>query len=396
MSRNNDPTKLSGVTRLPFHSVRHISCPEDTENNRRVYVGHAPIKALVDLATDEDVRTYLLEAEGKKRRRPTQVHRAIFDTLQNYSHNFSVLNSGVVIVARDCQIDEKEKCLILQESSIVNGAQTQGVIRDFLKKSNGDLPLTHVKFELIVTSDEELIAEIAIARNFQNDVMSLSIAGRLGELDELGKAYENQCAGKKLQKSETNLSEDYTKTERLLQVITALIPEELWTKDKDSEHEINKVYTYSQKAKCLREFREVHRRVKDEKDPENGNYKRLYQFYIDIVGEADELYNKWKQHQGFQGSGLHAIKRNEKGEIIDVPDGIVFPILASLSAFAKKTERGWSIVCPRQFNDEELIRVAKTAYTEIAKSNPNKMGKTKACYSALYEITSLYKKLTSN
>ena len=30
---------------------------------------------------------------------------------------------------------------------------------------------------------------------------------------------------------------------------------------------------------------------------------------------------------------------------------------------------------------------------EIARSNFNKMGKSKACYSALHEITSIYKKL---
>jgi len=394
MSKTTVSPKSNDVVCLPFHSVRHISSPEDVENDRKVYVGQAAIASIVNLSTDEDVRAYLLEAEGKKRRRPTQVHRAIRDTLENYSHNFSVLNSGVVIVARDCEIDEKEKHLLLKRASIVNGAQTQGVIRDFLGKSNGDLPTIHVKFEVVVTNDEELIAEIAIARNFQNDVMSLSIAGRLGELNELGKYYEEQHSGRKLQKSETELSEDYTKTERLLQVITALIPEDLWVKDK--EPEMNKVYTYSQKAKCLREFREVYRRAHDEHDPEYAKFKNLYNFYLDIVGEADDLYNKWKNHQGFQGTGLHAIERNDRGEVIEVPDGIVFPILAALSVFAKKTNNGWRIVSPQEFNDQELIRVAKTAYIEIAKSNPNKMGKTKACYSSLYEITSLYKKLTKN
>jgi hypothetical protein len=377
---------------LPFHSVRHISCPEDIENDRRIYAGHAPIKGIIGLSTDEDVRKYLLEAEGKKRRRPTQVHMAIQDTLENYSHNFSVLNSGVVLVARDCQIEEKEKRLLLKHASIVNGAQTQGIIVDFLKKNNGDIPEVHIKFELIVTSDEALIAEIAIARNFQNDVMSLSIAGRLGELDELDAHYQDQRGGMKLQKSETQLSQDYTKTERLLQVITALIPDELWIKT----GEANKVYTYSQKAKCLREFREIHRKAKDRKDPENTKNNKLYKFYLDIAGEADQLYLKWKDHQGFRGCGIHAIKRNARGDIVEIPDGIIFPIIASLSVFAKQVDGKWTIVLPKAFNDEELIRVAKTVYAEIADHNPNKMGKTKACYSALLEITSLYKKLTLN
>jgi hypothetical protein len=381
---------------LPFHSVRHISSPEDTDNGRRVYTGHAPITGIVGLPTNENVRDYLLEAEGKKRRRPTQVHKAIRDTLENYSSNFSILNSGLVIVSRHCDIDEKNKRLILTRPSIVNGSQTQGVIKDFLEDLEGsileDYSSIHIKFELIVTDDEDLIADISIARNFQDDVRPISIAGRLGQLDELEESLQTKQPGIKLQKSETKLSEDYIKTERLLQVITALIPEELWIKEGD----FNKVYTYSQKAKCLKDFQEIFTKSHKKDNSDHDKYKELYQFYLDIVAEADDLYKKWKNHQGFQGTGLHAIKRDDSGQITDVPDGIVFPILASLSVFAKKIDNKWRIVCPEQFNDNELIRVAKTVYIEIAKSNPNKMGKTKACYSALLEITSLYKKLTRN
>jgi len=381
------------VFSLPFHSVRHISSPEDLESGRRVYTGHTLITGIIDLPTNENVRDYLLEAEGKKRRRPTHVHKAIRDTLENYSSIFSVLNSGIVIVARQCEIDEKNKCLKLKNPSIVNGSQTQGVIKDFLENLEGgfleECSPIHLKFELIVTDDEDLIAEISISRNFQDDVRPISIVGRRGQLDELEKSLQEKQPGKKLQKSETKLSEDYIKTERLIQVITALIPEELWLKD----GEVNKVYTYSQKAKCLKEFQDIYVRAHE---TDETMYKELYQFYLDIVAEADVLYKKWKVHQGFQGTGLQAIKRDANGRILDVPDGLVFPILAALSVFAKQIKGKWSIVCPDQFNDDELIRVAKTVYMEIARSNPNKMGKTKACYSALAEITSLYKKLTKS
>ena len=209
------------IFNFSFHNVRHISCPEDQDNNRRVYVGHSPIESVIDLPTDENVRDYMLEAEGKKRRRPTQVHRAILDTLENNPGNFSVLNSGVVIVARNCEIDEKKKLLTLKSPSIINGSQTQGVIRDYIS-SNGDKEFKcHVKFEIIVTDNEDLIAETSISRNFQNDVMTISIAGRLGQLDELEQSLEAKLPGTKLQKSETKLSDDYVKTERLLQIIAA-------------------------------------------------------------------------------------------------------------------------------------------------------------------------------
>ncbi len=378
---------------VPFNSVRHISSPEDQENNRKVYVGQAPVQSILDLPTDENVRDYLLEAEGRKRKRPSQVHKAIFDTIKERPDQFTVLNSGVVIVARDCEIDEKNKRLKLTRPSIVNGSQTQGVIRDFFHELSDEEKedyRAHVKFEIIVTNDEELIAEISIARNFQNDVMTLSIAGRLGQLDELESAMKSKRPNYKLQKSETKLSEDYIKTERLLQVITALVPEKLWVKKGD----FNKVYTYSMKAKCLRDFQEIFKKAKDPSDPEHKRYGELYQFFLDIAADAYDLYWKWKTHQGFKGTGIRSIER-EGADIKNVPDGLVFPILASLSAFAVKTESGWKISPPPIFKDEELIRAAKSAYMDIAYSNPWNMGKSRACYSALYQITQIYGRLAA-
>ena len=147
------------------------------------------------------------------------------------------------------------------------------------------------------------------------------------------------------------------------------------------------------KTKCLKEFQDIFRKAKDPSDPEHSKYKELYQFFLDIATQAYGLHDKWKTHQGFQGTGLRSIVRDGRS-VIEVPDGIVFPILASLSAFAMKRKDGWSVVPPKTFRDDELIRAAKRVYQEIARSNPNAMGKNKACYSALYEITSLYKRLT--
>lgn len=382
------------LVRLPFFNVRQISCPEDAAGQRKIYVGHTPVQSIVDLPTDENVRDYLLEAEGRKRRRPSQVHKAIRDTLENYPGNFSVLNSGVVIVARACEIDETQKSLLLRKPSIINGSQTQGQIKDFIKcmeMGNGESPSFdyHIKFEVVVTGDEDLIAQISIARNLQNDVASISIAGRLGELDELDEAFQSRHPGKQLQKSETKLSDDYVKTERLLQVITALIPEKLWPKTQD----FNKVFAYSMKAKCLKQFREVYAKAKDPAHQDYKHYKELYQFYLDVAAEAYSLYEKWKCHQGFQGTGLHSIER-EGRSIMLVPDGLIFPILASLSAFAVKVNGSWSIRPPKVFSEDELILSACAAHRDIANHNPWIMGKSRGCYSALYQITSLYARLS--
>src|ERR1044071_919605 len=188
---------------FPFHSVRNISCPEDKENGRVVLSGHAPVSSILDIPTDENVRDYLLDAEGKKRRRPTQVHTAIRDTLENYPDKFSVLNGGMVIVARGYDIDEGNKLIRLVKPSIINGAQTQGVVRDYFQdceKGGSPPPTVHITFELLVMDDEYLIAETSIARNYQNAVMNVSIAGRLGQLDELEKALQERKPNLKLQK----------------------------------------------------------------------------------------------------------------------------------------------------------------------------------------------------
>ena len=257
-------SKNHSIFNLPYFTVKNISSPEDLSNNRKTYMGQTVINSIVGIPDNENVRDYLLEAEGRLRRVPTQVHRAIRDTLENNPDNFSVLNSGIVIVARRCEIDEKSKVLTLTNPSIINGSQTQGVIKDFLEpekhKDDGNY-LPHIKFEIIVTDNEDLIAETSIARNFQNDVMTISIVGRLGHLDELEAAMQVNKPDLKLQKSETKLSEDYVKTERLLQIIAALVPQELWPRS----GEMNKVYTYSMKAKCLKDFQEIYKKAKDPK-----------------------------------------------------------------------------------------------------------------------------------
>lgn len=383
----NAPKRNSVVVRFRFNSLRNLSSPEDLANNRKTYAGQALLKSILDLPTDENVRTYLPESSGKQKKSYTSVHKAIIDTLLNDSESFSVLNSGIVIVAREVSnIDEKEKIITLHAPSIINGAQTQGVIKDLyhLKQLPED---THVKFEVIVTNDEDLIAEISIARNYQNDVMAVSIAGRRKQFDELESFLQKENPEIKVRKSESQYpnNSDVIDTEKLLQVITALIPKELWMRAGEAESP-NKVYTYSMKARCLKEFQEIYNGRFDE-------YSDLYKFYLEIASEAWGLYNKWKSHQGFTGTGLRSIERNA-GEIIDVPDGIIFPIISSLSVFAKKKNRRWTLSIPADKIDKLLIETAKRSYIEIANHNPQTMGKSKACYSSLLQISSLYKSLS--
>lgn len=381
------------VLSVPFHNIKNISSPADLAESRVLYAGQMPIEAIVDLPTHENVRGYLVEAVGKSRRSPTQVHMAIRETLKERPSVFGVLNSGIVIIAKSSQIDEKSRTLTLTDASIVNGSQTQGEIKEYIKKKPENAAEAYVKFELIVIEDENLTADISIARNFQNDVQLLSIAGRKGELDDLEKALVKNGLNVKLRKSESehpSADNDYIPTEKLLQVIAALVPEELWWKQGDTI----KTYTYSAKATCLKDFRKIYDAAHEQEPDEK--MKKVYKFYLDIAAQAWTLYEHWKCNQEFQGTGLRSIERNSKREIVEVPDGIIFPILASLSQFAKESSGEWKIFQPEELSDSDLVRAATRVYMEIAKSQPEIMGKSRACYSALEQITSIYKRLLKN
>jgi hypothetical protein len=381
-----------GVLTLPIHCIRNISCPEDSEDGRFVYAGHMPIAAVQQIPSHENVRGYLREAEGKERRMMTQVHRAILNTLSEHPSMFSVLNGGLVIVAKACDIDDKTREIRLKNPSIINGSQTQGVIKDFLHK-HAYANNVHVKFELIITNDEDLIAEISIARNFQNDVESISIAGRRGQLDELEARLQQEFPDNKLRKSETqrpSVTNDYIDTEKLLQVLAALLPEELWWKPS----EVSKTYTYSQRATCLKDFQRVFESAKNSDLDDHGQMSKVYAYYLDMASEAWKLYQKWKTHQGFTGTGIRSLER-EGRTIVDVPDAIVFPVLAAHSEFVVNKKGTWTLSIPTILDDAELIGAAKSVYMEIAKSRPEIMGKTKACYSAIQQITSIYRKFAN-
>src|SRR5215470_572625 len=393
------PSGHSGeFVELTFDSFRNITSPADKELGRKLFTGQLPISEIVDLSTDENVRDYLVDAESKQRRRRSQVHVAIEDTLRNNPRDFGILNGGITIVARGYEVDEQRKIMRLLRPSIINGSQTQGVIREYLGMKSIEKPKDpiFVKFELIVADDDNLIAETAISRNYQNDVQPLSIVGRRGHLDDLQKAVQRRLGEVELRKSET---ETGLPTEKIIQVITALMPEELWVMRKPKEKDPNKVYTYAMKAKCLKEFDDIYKdshESGENKDPRLVELaKEVYQYYLDVAAAAWQLYEKWKKHPGFEGSGIrNAVTRGEDGRtIIDVQDGMVFPILAAYSAFVTKTPSGWEIRPPAAFDDKDLIAAANRAYQKIAHSNPWNMGKDPGCYAMCYEVTSLYRKL---
>ncbi len=385
---NAKASASKAVFDLPYITCRNISSPEDDAAKRKIYSGHVRASATLELEDDENVREYLVSAVGKQKQVPTLVHRAIRKTLQDHPDQFSVLNGGLVIVARGVEVDDKNKLLMLKKPSIINGSQTQGELKRYFGEYGGDDCFDpSIKYELIVTDDDDLIAEISIARNFQNDVRPISIAGRRGQLDELEKALQKDNPDAELRKSEFDHNADLLDTEKLIQVIFALMPTDML----DSiGADTSRVFAYSQKTRALKLFTRLY-----DDQGKDAAARDAYKFFLDIAGVAVKLYEKWKSHSGFEGSRLRSLERDGR-DVVEVPDGIVFPILGGLSAFFRDGGKGkkWRFAPPQGFEEQELVDAAVSAYKEIAEHNPQTMGKSKACYSTLLRLTNVYARLS--
>jgi len=364
------------------------------------------VDSFKDFADDENVRKYLLKPEGKQKARRSLVHHRIKETLEQNANKFSLLNGGFCLIAAGARVDDSNKTIKLENCSIVNGSQTQGEIQQFLAGENYSLDdLPSVFYQLIVIDDRdneenhEIVAEISVARNFQNDVKLISIAGVKGQIDRLEKAFREQRnePDAKFRKSESDFDKGMIDTEKLIQVLWAVMPKELDGKKKP--------YAYAQKIQCLRRYVNICESFADKSKETSASDKRQYEFFIDHVGEAWSLYEKWRRHPGFEGTGLWTGKGKARQEEIDkdgkritvMADGIVFPILAAHSVFfVERGKQKWNLEIPQSFLNNEknfIVKNVKTTYMSIASSNPNVMGKFLGCYEALEGVTEYTKTL---
>lgn len=378
------PTKL----RLLYHSLRSVTAPEDHQEGRRRYCGVAPADSLFPLDTNENVRAFLGRDADGGRRKSTLVNLAIRDTLENNRTDFPLLNSGVVIVAREAEIDDAKKTASLQGASIINGAQTKGVLEDFFADGE-DGPFPSVNFELIVTDNDDLIGQISIARNYQNRVDDISIYGRQGRFDDLEKVMQETDSSVRLRKRETDFGEEFLDTEKLVQVVTVVAPEDVQLPSamgRASRVETKyRTYAYRHRSRCLKDFAAVM--------DESKRWKQAYDYFLSIAPQAWALYHRLKSEQSF--SSLKKVK----GEIIagrktvapdGVPDGIVFPMMSAFSRFVETSRGKSSLSIPRRFPWPTLFTQAEMIFKTTADHNPQTMGKNTDCYVALHGVIEMY------
>ncbi len=358
---------------------------------RKRYCGNALANQFFDIPDDMNIRDYLqTEVNGKPIKKKTLVNDTIREQLSEDRSKFPILNGGITLVCSEAVVDDKDRKLTLQSPSIINGSQTRGVLKSFFEEHSDDTDFPTVNFEVLICTDERLAAEVTIARNYQNAVQPVSTYGALGRFDDLEKAMRRKDPSIKLRRSETDVAPEYLDTEKVIQVVTAMLPPGFKLprvpKGKGGADGI-RVYAYAQKATCVKDFADI-------VSSKANEFADAKLFFEDVAYDAWCVYKRLRSHQSF--SSLHSVTKNKDKKVAEdgVPTGIVFPIMSALGKLVAQDVNGhWHLAVSDDLIDD-LCKQAKATYSVPGpgQSNPNKMGKEIACYLNLHALVDAYLK----
>jgi hypothetical protein len=376
----------NGATvRLSYLKIRDVSTKDEEDNGASTYVAVLPAPEILKIDTDGNLRSYIPAHEGKKR---NLVHKAIARTIKEMPDRFSQLNSGFLIGASKIIVDDQKKTVTLKNASVNNGAQSQGEILRYMEecKKNNESPEDFaVRCELSIEPDSSTRTTIAVARNTATKIEGISIAGKHGYFEDLAKSFNKQHQDLELARSETDVEENFVDTRLLLQILWALMPEDLVPPHRRSTEA--RMRAYKNAAYCLADFMAI-----ADKRNINSDDADRYRYFVDMAGVAWSEYCRWDKHEGWNDKRLreplNQVVRDDDG-IVKVSDGILFPILAALSRFAKQSKGGrWKIVYPKVFRDGDMLIAARRQLKQC-NGRPMLMGRSGAAYEALMTLTEM-------
>jgi hypothetical protein len=403
----NTATSSAGKVQLRYESIRNLTSPEEKENGARSYFANIPIGELMKLDTAANLRTYIPAHPGKKR---SQTHKAIADTLKTKTDRFIQLSSGITVSASDVIIDDNKKLITVHHGSIINGAQTQGEIALYLAEleataeETGEEPEDeyHARVEFLVDPDEEFVVATAIARNTSTNIQRISMLGKKQYFEEMNASFQKAFSDLELSKQETDVGDQFVDTQRLLQVLWAMMPEHLLPKNNKRRSVSDaRLKSYKNRAYCLIDFEnDVVTKDKPtgtrEEETAQAEAQARYDYFVDMAGAGWKEYIKWRHHEGWKGLYLkentRAIRRTDDGHT--VADGVVFPILAAMSYFVTQNKSGkWVLKAPSFFDESEMLLAARDQLSNH-KGNPMHMGRDATIYDALASLTKMVVRLT--
>ncbi len=377
----------SNPVTLNYSILRNVSTSEELENDASTYSVVLPASEILKIGTEDNLRDYI-PAHNKKQR--SMVHRAIAATIRNERDRFSQMNSGFLIGAASAKVDDKRRTIVLSNASINNGAQSQGEIRMYFEECK-ELGITpdefSVRAEIGIEPDRANRIKIAIARNTATKVQDISKAGKQGYFNELNDAFQRDFPKFEIAKSETSVGENLVDPRLLLQILWAMMPDDLAPENRRTIEA--RIRSYKNAASCLSDFVKLH----DSKSSNEENSRR-YQYFLDMAGSAWSRYEHWKSPEVWDSlrlrSDINQAVRDDQGTILKVHDGLLFPIMAALSKFVRFDENAarWVYKQPSVFQDEMMAGAARRQLS-AHEGKPMYMGRSSSAYEALQIMTEM-------
>ena len=382
MAQSNHGSHTPSSVQLSYQLLRNTTSPDEAQGGVKSFVANLAAFEILKLDTKENLRSYIAEYSQKRRNR---VHLAIRTTIEEAPERFITRNSGFVISASDIVVNDSEKTIQLTQPSIINGAQSQGEIKSWVRDTFGDKPSGDeeppffVRAEIIVDPDQQQVVETAIARNNATQVKSISQAGARGHLDDLEASVQTRHPNIKIAKKETDLGYD---TRKILQYTRLLMPANVSQNDSAAE----KLRAYKNPEQCLSDFSNWYM----DKD-RDSDARAKYDFTVQMAPFAIEEYAYWERHESWTGKYVweqtgagRACRRDKKtNRIVWVSPGLIFPIMGAMSEFVTETSPGhWTISKPPSFKPAVMIAQAVAQFRGVA-SDPMQMGRNANAYDAL-------------
>ena len=398
MSNNINADQTANKTeKLTAVVVKNTTSPEEKKNGSMHYTIVCSLKEILNLNVFENLRIAYTSDESIKRITPK--HKEIYQSFEDAPDRFIQRHSGFTVICDEIKVSSPQEyginTVTLDNASLINGAQTQDLLKILLEDYEGveAYENVNIRVEVLVEKAQDERIEIAIARNTSTNVSNLSIMGKKRYFDPLEIGVTNILGNDhRLQKSETD---DGIPTQTLLQTLRTMTPREI--RDEYKSLKDSPVKSYSGKAMVLNEY-------KDMVDAEaNGRVKNsrfessVLNYYRSFAGYAWIEYGKWssdkdwiplwKKSDNYKKIG----KYNQKDDSFDLTWAILCPLLYGLQHFLYEEKSGsWKIKYSNSFDKKAYMNYVLDRFKDSG-FEPQTFAKDRAYYQDLYIFVSDYK-----
>ena len=398
MSNNINADQTANKTeKLTAVVVKNTTSPEEKKNGSMHYTIVCALKEILNLNVFENLRIAYTSDESIKRITPK--HKEIYQSFEDAPDRFIQRHSGFTVICDEIKVSSPQEyginTVTLENASLINGAQTQDLLKNLLEDYEGieAYENVNIRVEVLVEKAQDERIEIAIARNTSTNVSNLSIMGKKRYFDPLEIGVTNILGNDhRLQKSETD---DGIPTQTLLQTLRTMTPKEI--RDEYKSLKDSPVKSYSGKAMVLNEY-------KDMVDAEaNGRVKNsrfessVLNYYRSFAGYAWIEYGKWssdkdwiplwKKSDNYKKIG----KYNQKDDSFDLTWAILCPLLYGLQHFLYEEKSGsWKIKYSNSFDKKAYMNYVLDRFKDSG-FEPQTFAKDRAYYQDLYIFVSDYK-----